>query len=158
MRIILAPFLLPLLIRCTAPEPTAPIDRLEMRRSGWSAVDIELNSRGEGRYRLSQPDPEGRDGEFSITPRQFTTLLERLAVYRRQAVPMSEQSARQFIETSCPPGTPFVTDAGAIWIRWIGQNSDEHYLADLGCGRDAHARRNEELIGIIHSLPLPLTD
>lgn len=156
MRIASAPLLLAFIIGCTGPERAPPVERLELRLSGWSAMDVEVNRQGEGRYRLSEPVPDGRTGAFRISARQFAVLVERLAVYRRQAVPMSDGSARAFNEQRCPEGAHFVTDQGAVWIRWRGPDADEHYMADLGCDPERNAARNQDLIGIIRTLPVPL--
>jgi hypothetical protein len=145
-----------LTVGCSSPEPASKIDRVELRVSGWSSVDVEVNRRGEGRYHLSEPLPNGRGGSFSIQPQQFTALVERLQPFRRQAVPLTDESAQEFINRECPEGVPFVTDAGAVWVHWTGPNFDEHFLADLGCDAERNAARNRELLNAVKSLPVPL--
>jgi hypothetical protein len=135
-------------------SPPVP-DRIEMRVSGWSAIDIEMSRDGSGRFETSQPRPGGRSGSFSLTPWQWQRLRDRLEPYRKQAVPVTDDSAREFIERRCPEGTPFVTDLGAVYVRWIGPDLDRHYLADLGCDPKRHESRNEELLAIVNSLPVP---
>ncbi|HEY5722522.1 MAG TPA: hypothetical protein VIT45_09390 [Allosphingosinicella sp.] len=70
-------------------------------------------------------------------------------------MPFTDESAREFIERTCPEGVPYVTDNGAIYIRWIGPVTDEHYLAELGCDRDRQAERNRRFDEILESLPAP---
>jgi hypothetical protein len=155
MRIALASLAFLLASGCGDPRP-AEVDRIEIRRSGWSAVDIALDRAGSGRFRLGEPPPGGKSGYFSVTPEQFARLRERLEPFRRQSVPLSEESIRRFIDEGCPEGVPFVTDAGAVYIRWIGPGSDRHFLADLGCDHERNARRNRELLDAVRRLPVPL--
>jgi hypothetical protein len=149
-----------ILLLCLAagcdPSQPQPIDRIEIRLSGWSAVDIGVDRGGKGSFRLTEPFPKGRAGAFTITPEQFHRLRARLEVYRKQSVPTTDESARGFIEQSCPRGVPFVTDAGAVYIRWVGPKTDRHFLADLGCDHRRLKSRNDELLGIFRSLPIPL--
>jgi hypothetical protein len=156
VRIASLPLLLALLMGCTAAADPRPVDRIEMRLSGWTALDVDVNRRGEGHWHLSEPLPNGRTGAFRITAEQFSGLVERLAVYRREAVAVSEVSMREFINRPCHAGARHDTDQGGVWLRWTGAGSDEHYLADLGCDPERNAARNEDLIGIIRSLPVPL--
>jgi hypothetical protein len=155
MRTVLASCLAVLAVGCGDREPATQVERLELRVSGDSSVDIEVNMAGEGKYRLSHPLPEGRSGSFSIRPEQFASLVERLQPFRAEAVPFTEQSAREFILADCPKGIPFTYDAGGVWIHWIGPKSDQHYLADLGCDAERNRSRNMELLGIVESLPVP---
>jgi hypothetical protein len=156
MRTALASFLLALAFGCSTSEHMPKVERIEMRLSGWSAVDVEVNSQGQGRYHLSKRTPNGASGSFSIPPRQFASLVERLRPFQQQAVPFTDESARGFIDMACPKGMPFTTDQGAVWVHWIGPNSDQHYLADLGCDAERNGARNEKLLGIMRSLPIPL--
>lgn len=71
-------------------------------------------------------------------------------------MPLTDASARAFIERKCPKGTPVIIDAGAIWVRWTGPGFDDHYMADLGCDPRRNAARNEELVSIFKSVPVPL--
>jgi hypothetical protein len=148
------------LLSATAFSPVATdvakprIDRIEIRESGWSSRDIELNRDGRGRYRLSDY-PRKRSGKFSVTPQQFERLRDKLEEFRGAAVPFTNESVREFIEGTCPEGVPYVTDVGAVYIRWIGPGTDEHYLAELGCDRDGHADRNRKLEEILKILPAP---
>jgi len=140
---------------CSDPEPAPKVDRVELRVSGWSAVDVDVNSRGEGKYHLSAPYPNGRGGSFSVQPQQFAALVERLQPFRRQAVPVTDESAREFMNRTCPNGVPFVIDAGAVWVRWTGAGFDQHYLAELGCDAERNAARNKALLNVVKSLPVP---
>lgn len=155
MRMTLALYFSVLAIGCSDHEPVPEVNRVELRVSGDSSVDIEVNSRGEGKYHLSHPFPDGRSGTFSIPQQQFASLVERLQPFRTEAVPFTEKSAREFILAGCPKGVPFTYDVGAVWVRWIGSTSDQHYLADLGCDAERNAARNKELLDIVESLPVP---
>lgn len=77
-----------------------------MRLSGWTGVDIVVDSRGKGEYRLSDY-PHQKSGSFSITPEKFGQLVQRIEPFRRQAVPFTEKSARQFIDQKWPKGRAF---------------------------------------------------
>ena len=140
---------------CGRPSAVAQVERVELRLSGYFATDISVNSRGEGRFHLSYPYPKGRSGSFSISPQQFSQLVDSLTPFQRQAVPFSDKSAQEFAESSCPEGLPFTTDAGALWVHWIGPKLDGHYLADFGCDAERHAARNRQLLSIVESLPVP---
>lgn len=133
-----------------------PPDRVEIRLSGWSAADIEVDRAGRGSYRLDR-GRHGNRGTFSLSPPQLEQLLRRLEPYRRQAVPPTEESMAEFIIRDCPRDVPFVTDSGAVYIRWIGPGSDLHFLADLGCDHERQASRNKDLLGIVYGLPVPLS-
>jgi hypothetical protein len=135
--------------------PPAAVDRIEIRLSGWTSVEINVDGRGAGGFRLSHPFPEGRSGDFSVTPQQFHRLRDRLEPYRAQAVPVTTASAQEFIERTCPRDVPFATDSGAFYIRWTGPGVDRHFLADLGCDHVRQASRNKDLLGLVESLPVP---
>ena len=153
LRITLLSLLAICTIACGNSEPLEA-DRIYIRLSGWRGVDIEVNRWGEGRFRISEGNI--RNGAFSLAPQQFDRLVERLDPFRREAVPFTEESALEFIERRCPPGLPTVTDQGAVWIRWIGPRTDQHYLADLECDPGRQAARNRELRNIVKTLPVPL--
>ena len=155
MRILLGTFLLTVLSACTDTQPP-DVERIDIRVSGWSSADISMNRQGEGSYHLSKPRPDGKSGTFSFAPQRFDQIRQRLEPYRRTAVPFTDQSARNFALYECPKGVPFVTDAGGVYVRWIGPKSDQHFLADLGCDADKNATRNKDLLAIVESLPIPL--
>ena len=155
MRTAVLPLLLAVAVGTSGCERASRVERVEMRLSGWSAVDIAVDSRGKGEYRMGDY-PRRRSGSFSITPEQFTQLVQCIEPFRRQAVPFTDASARAFIDQTCPKGVPFTTDAGAVWLHWVGPRSDQHYLADLGCDAERNAVRNKELLSIVKSLPVPL--
>lgn len=127
-----------------------------MRLSGDAAVDVEISSGGKGRYRLSEPFPQGRSGVFSLSSQQFAALVERLRPFQGQSVPLTEESVKELLEYSCPQGVPKVTDLGGFWLHWIGPKYDHHYAADFGCDHERNRARNEELRAILESLPVPL--
>ena len=150
----LASALLLALAGCGDPAP-ANLERIEIRVSGWSAIDIAVKRDGSGRFHLSQPYPDGKGGTFAAAPQRFPRLRERLEPYWRQAVPTTTETAQEFIERSCPRNLPFATDSGAVYIRWAGPGVDRHFLADLGCDYERHAARNKDLLAIVQSLPVP---
>lgn len=156
MYIASASLLLAFLTACSAPDRVQTVERVELRLSGWEALDVEVNRQGEGRWRLSEPIPNGRTGAFRITAQQFARLVERLAVYRRQAAPMTDESMLEMMRRTCPAGVHFITDQGAVWVHWTGSNVNDHYSADLGCDPERNARRNEDLMSILQTLPVPL--
>ena len=156
MRIVLATLLLIQIASCRGAEHAPIVERIEMNLSGWSAVEVEIDSRGEGRYRLSNPVPSGRSGTFSLSPQQFAALVERLRPFQRQSVPLTEESIAGILEFRCPEGLPQVIDAGGFWIRWTGPEYDHHYVADFGCDHERNRARNDRLRGIMESLPVPL--
>jgi len=143
-----------LTLSCKAAEPVPKVDRIEMRQSGWSAVDVKIDSRGAGRYELS--DFPKKAGSFSLTPQQHAALLKRLEPFQREAEPMTEESIKRVLDVRCPEGLPSVTDAGGLWVHWVGPNYDRHYSADFGCDYERNRARNDELRGILRSLPIQL--
>ena len=141
---------------CSGSKPTPTIERVEIRRSGWTALDVSVNKRGEGQYHLGRPLPGGTSGSFSIQPQEFASILQRLESFRNLAVPVTEESLAEFVQGKpCPQGTPFVTDAGGVWVRWLGPSYDEHYLADFGCDPERNAARNKALLTMVESFPVP---
>jgi hypothetical protein len=155
MRIAMFPLLLAVAVGSSGCERASRVDRVEIRLSGWTGVDIAVDSKGKGEYRMSDY-PHQKSGSFSITQEQFAQFVRRIEPFRRQAVPFTDESARAYIDQKCPKGVPFTTDAGAVWLHWMGPRSDQHYLADLGCDADRNAARNKELLSIVKGLPVPL--
>ncbi len=156
MRAVFASFLLFIASSCTPVGGSDEIERLEMRLSGWSSLDIVIDNEGNGRYTDSEPFPDGTTGRFKLTQGQLTEVRASLQTYREQSVPFSEESAMEFIERTCPTGVPYVTDAGAFYARWVTANYDSHYLADFGCDHERLADRNGKLRRIIEGLPIPI--
>lgn len=130
------------------------IERVEMRRSGWSSIDVSINSAGSVRYRLSKPYPFGKTGTVYITRDQFAKFVDSLEPYRAKAEPYSDESAERFMKADCPPNLR-TTDQGAMYIRWFGPQYDAHFLMDLGCDVDRHAIRNRQMRRKFERLPLP---
>lgn len=154
-----APSVLMLLLSlagCTAPDKEEKVERIEMRLSGWSSVDVEIDDQGNGKYKLSEPFPNGRGGKFKIDQSKFQAIVARLEPYRQRSVPFSEASAWEFMNRTCPTGTPHVTDAGAFYLLWKTENSQQHFLADFECDYERYAKRNRELLGVLEALPVPL--
>ena len=142
-----------LTLSCKATEPLPRVDRIEMRQSGWSAVDVEIDSRGVGRYELSD-FPKKRAGSFSLTAQQNAALLKRLEPFQRKAEPLTDEGIKRELEARCPEGVPSVTDAGGFWVHWVGPNYDRHYSVDFGCDYERNRVRNDELRDILQSLPI----
>ncbi len=155
MRFHVASLVFLLTLSCEAAEPLPKVDRIEMRQSGWSAVDVEIDSRGVGHFQLSGFHKK-HAGSFSLTPQQHAALLKRLEPFQREAEPLTDESSKRVLEARCPEGIPRVTDAGAFWVHWVGSNFDRHYLADFGCDYERNRARNDELRGILRSLPIRL--
>jgi hypothetical protein len=156
MRIAAASLLLTILVGSAAPTGAQSVERIELRQSGETSLDIQVNRQGESRYEDSGYDPsQRRRGTFRVSAQQYDDLVARLAVYRRESVPMNDDSLRALMRQTCPAGVDFVTDSGGIWVHWIGPGTNEHYFADLGCDRERNARRNEDLRSILRSLPVP---
>ncbi len=126
-----------------------------MRKSGESSLDVEVNSQGEGRYKLSD-FPNGQTGTFLLTKPQFAALLKRLERFQREAEPFNFKSVKRIFERTCPKGVPTVTDAGGFWIHWQGPNYNRHYFADFECDFERNSVRNRELLNILQSLPVHL--
>jgi hypothetical protein len=155
MRALLASFVMLIAASCAPDSSGETIERLEMRRSGWSSLDVVIDAEGNGTYEYSEPHPDGTKGRFKLTRAELLELLEKLQPYRKQATPFSEERAMGFIEQVCPKGVPEVTDAGAFYARWLTANDDVHYLADFGCDHKRLADRNRELRKIVEGLPIP---
>jgi hypothetical protein len=156
MRFQVASLIFLLTLSCKAAEPLPKVDRIEMRQSGWSAIDVEIDSRGVGRYELSD-FPKKQAGSFSLTPQQHAALMKRLEPFQRKAEPLTDESINRVLEARCPKGVPSVTDAGGFWVHWVGLNYDHHYSADFGCDYERNRARNDELRDILRSLPVRLS-
>lgn len=155
MRAVFASFLLLVASSCAADSGDEEIERLEMRLSGWSSLDIMIDGQGNGTYTDSEPFPDGTTGRFKLTQDQLREVLASLQTYREQSVPFSDESAIEFLERTCPRGVPYITDAGAFYARWLTANHDTHYLANFGCDHERLADRNRELLRIVEGLPIP---
>jgi hypothetical protein len=156
VRFQVASLILLLTLGCKAADPLPKVDRIEMRQSGWSAVDVEIDSRGLGRYELTD-FPKKEAGSFSLSPQQRAALLKRLEPFQRQAEPLTDETIKRVLEARCPKGVPSVTDAGGFWVHWTGPDYDRHYSADFGCDYKRNRARNDALRGILRSLPIRLS-
>ena len=88
MRTAAASLLLTILVGSAAPTGAQPVERIELRQSGWTSLDIHVNRQGESSYDDFQPDLHGhRRGTFRLSAQQYDDLVARLAVYRRESVP-----------------------------------------------------------------------
>lgn len=149
----LAPTLL--LTSCGPSTPERPVQQIELRQSGWESLDVAVARGGAGSFEILGLDPEPITGAFRITSQEFSALEARLAEFRKSAVPRTDASIQEMGNRRCPEGVPYVTDNGAIYVRWIGEGFDQHYLADLGCDRERNTKRNAKLIEVVESLPVP---
>lgn len=156
MRALFASFVLLIASSCVPDSGNEKIERLEMRLSGWSSLDIVIDEEGNGTYRDSEPFPDGATGSFKLDQDELAEVLASLQLYREQSVPFSDESAMEFIERTCPEDVPSVTDAGAFYARWFTANSDTHYMADFGCDHERHADRNRDILKLVNSLPIPV--
>lgn len=147
-----------LLSACSGPEQAPEnvtreeIDEIQIRQSGWSARNIYVHYPGVGHFDGSLSD---EIETFRLTEEEYDALVSRLETFRARSVPLTHDTAADMIHGTCPEDASYVTDAGGIWIRWIGLEYDNHYVAELGCDRERHAERNAELRAIIASLPVP---
>lgn len=154
MRLAIAILLIAFTTGCAERQAPTRVERIEMRESGWTSVDVQINRRGEGQYQMSLY-PSEKKGSFSVSPRQFAALVTRLRPFQEQAVPMNDQSIRKIFEFRCPKELPDVTDAVGFWIRWVGTNYDRHYSVDFGCDYERNRVRNNQLRSILEDLPIP---
>ena len=139
---------------CAERQAPTRVDRIEMRASGWTSVDVQINRRGEGHYQMSLY-PSEKKGSFFVSPQQFADLVNRLRPFQEQAAPINDQSIRKILDFRCPEELPDVTDAGGFWIRWVGLNYDRHYSADFGCDYKRNRVRNKQLRSILDDFPIP---
>ncbi len=159
MRLPVSSLILLLTVSCHATEPSPKIDRIELRSSGWSAIDVEIDSRGRGRYKFSGW-PREKSGSFVVAAKQFAALLKQLEPFRLKSERMTEASIKRVIHARCADGTTGVKDAGAFWVHWVGPHYNNHYLFQRGCDPERNREQNDELNAALDSLPLPpaLTD
>lgn len=130
-------------------------DRIEIRQSGWESLDLSVSNDGKGAFERTGLAPLPITGTFRISPRDFRSLEARLSEFRKEAVPRTDASIQEMGNRRCPEGVPYVTDQGAIYVRWVGESFDQHYLASLGCDRERNAKRNAKLLEVVRSLPVP---
>jgi len=154
MRTLFASLALVLITSCAPESDDEKIERLEIRLSGWSSLDIVIDEEGNGAYRDSEPHPDGTSGRFELDEAELTELLARLRPYRDQSVPVSDENALEFIDRTCPEGVPLTFDAGAFYARWLTTKADTHYFADFGCDHERLLERNRELLDIVNGLPI----
>ena len=150
----LAAMLLLGLTGCSGSQPL-PVDQFQLRISGPFTMDIDLERDGDGRFRITNIFSPNTRGTFSLTPEEFERFSQRVEPFREQALPFTEENMRQERLDKCPEGRPLVLHRGAIYIRWTNSNSDEYYIAYLGCDPERNAARNRELLSALKSLPVP---
>ena len=146
--------LLSLLAACTKPPTT--IDSIDIRLSGKRGVFITLNREQGGQIALDASAENSAPSSFALPPDRFDAIADQLEQFRQEATPSTDESVAALnLNANCPASAPYVTDSGAIWIRWRGPAMSEHYLAELGCDPDRNRARNAELQAIIGQLPIP---
>jgi hypothetical protein len=150
MRAITLLFLL-VLLNCRGADQPLPVSSLELRAPD---LYISLNAAGDGWYQTENSRPTPVQKTIRTGPAGFERLLSQVAPFRSQSGP-TDETARRFLSTNCPDGVPYVTDNGALSIRWMGKAVDQIYIADLGCDYERNAARNERLFTILESLPVP---
>lgn len=154
MRRLTAILLLSLLAACA--KPPATIDSIDIRLSGKRGVFITLNREQGGQIALDASAENSAPSRFALPPERFDAIAAQLEPFRQQATPSTDESMAALIDKgNCPAFAPYVTDQGAIWIRWHGPNVSEHCLAELGCDPDRNRARNTQLQAIIGQLPVP---
>ncbi|MGE3585735.1 MAG: hypothetical protein AB7G24_13125, partial [Novosphingobium sp.] len=67
MRALLASFVLLIATSCAPDSSDETVERLEMRLSGWSSLDVVIDAEGNGTYKDSEPYPDGTTGRFKLT-------------------------------------------------------------------------------------------
>jgi hypothetical protein len=155
MRMTLPLSLLPFAVACSSPQPSLPVDRIELTQSNvWSSVTITVNRQGAGSYEL-RSESRKKAGTFQIAPERFRRLQESLEPFRRESVPDSPKRAIAFLTTPSCPNRPFTNDAGLVWVRWFSPSANQLYFADLGCDAGRNARRNANLLQKVSSFPVP---
>lgn len=140
---------------CQPIAGNSTVERIEIRESGSESLDITLVKTGQGSFERTGLAPPPINGKFEISPEAFNSLMKQLSEFRKQAVPRTESSIIEMGERRCPDGVPFMTDNGAIYVRWAGNGFAEHFLADLGCDGDRMRDRNARLLEIVRGLPIP---
>ena len=137
--------------------PKAPMtERIEIRsRSSWSTTDVVVSRQGQGSFRLRTIAPPEKLGSFTITPRQFAHLTDRLEPFRRSAMIVTTANKLSFDEGTCPPGVPGEIDRETIYVSWTSDRSTEFYVGGRGCKKGSTAKQDEELGAILESLPVP---
>ena len=120
---------IPFWIAACADSPSSePVEQIEMRISGWSSLDVVIDADGHGSFEVSEPFPKGKNGSFQISRAEFLQVLEKLEPYRVQSEEFSDEGIAAYIDRRCPEGIPSVTDAGAFYVRWKTEKTDQHFL------------------------------
>ena len=144
-----------LLAGCGPNVADGPAQRIEIRQSGWESLEVTIARSGSGSFEQSGLAPEPISGAFRLTPQRFNEIESHLAEFRKNAVPRTDESIEEMANRRCPDSVPYVTDNGAIYVRWVGDGFDQHYLAELGCDYKRYSDRNAKLIAVVRSFPVP---
>lgn len=139
---------------CVPTSPKEPVQRIEVRQSGWQSLDLAVTRTGIGSFKQSGNWSQQRTGTFRINPHDFDKIEAGFAEFHKVAVPVTDASIQEMGNRRCPEGVPYVTDNGAIYVRWVGEGFDQHYLADLGCDQKRNANRNATLSASVRDLKL----
>jgi len=140
-----------LVVGCGPSALSVPVEGLELQATG---LDVRVTSGGKGSYVSGIPDPSRKRKTFEIGPLGFQRLLKSVEPFRSKAGPTGK-TVERFLATACPKDVPFVTDHGSISVRWMGKSLDRVFIADLGCDYVRNRSRNEQLLAILKTLPVP---
>lgn len=133
---------------CGASANPEQVDSIELRSTG---LRVSVEAGGTGRFVRGSPVEGQRPTSFEIGPTGFRRLLAQLAPFRSYAGPTAAAS-QLYLSSGCPKDVPYVTEAGMISVRWIGSDSDQIYIADLGCDYKRRATENQRLRAILQNL------
>jgi hypothetical protein len=139
---------------CGPTVPNEHVQRIEVRQSGWQSLDVAVTRTGIGSFEQSGNGARQRTGTFRINPHDFDKIEAGFAQFHKEAVPVTDASLQEMGNRRCPEGVPYVTDNGAIYVRWVGEGFDQHYLAHLGCDQKRNANRNATLSASVRDLIL----
>jgi len=153
MRTSFVSLLFAFLVGCGGTHPSPKVDRVEIRLSGPTGLYVTVNSQGEGHYDYAPPMPES--GSFTLTQQQFANFLQRLRLLRAQATQVPANGNWRSIYKECPKGSQVFGSPEAIWIHWVGERLDQVYFANLQCDPYRDFARQNEIFGMLRSLPIP---
>jgi hypothetical protein len=145
--------ILTLIFWLSACDPAEPptLSQIEIMAPG---LEIEIDGRGNGRFRQTSGDRRGR---FLLSADQLSELRNRTEPFRRSRDARSSSEMQALVLKNHCDGH-YVTDQGGITIRWIGPSIDQFYSIDYGCDPERHVARNAELRALLAVLPVPEPD
>ncbi len=143
------------LISCGPTQPEEPVQEIAVRKSGDQSFDVILRRTGIGSFEQSSigPNPSPpTTGTFRLSSSEFEEIEARFAEFRKEAIPLTDASLKEKVKRTCPKGVPIAFHRGAIYIRWVGEGFDQHYLGELGCDYERNANRNAKLNPSVEAL------